>query len=217
MVTAILRGWISMKSRSLRPCATVPTVGVQQASSLHCWPRSNKACGPITWIWDSDSKNTEVTPAFVSAGASSSLGCTAPALSLSLKKRRSIPGIIPVALLWMHSISLLYWGLPIWMQCSRWGLTVQSRGADPLPHPAGHAALNAAHNMVDFLGCKSPVLAHAQLPSTRTSSSFLAGLCSVLLSLACTVSGGCHDPGARLCIWLSWTSWGSLGPYAQTV
>jgi len=59
-------------------------------------------------------------------------------LSLSSYERCSIPWIICVALLWSHpdrSVSLLYWGLPIWMQYCRWGLTLQSRGAGSPPPP----------------------------------------------------------------------------------
>jgi len=36
-------------------------------------------------------------------------------------------------------------------------------GANPLPLPADHPAVDAAQNTVGFLGCKSTLLAHAQL------------------------------------------------------
>ena len=61
---------------------------------------------------------------------------------------------IPWPLDWMI-FSKLNDSKTIWTQCSRWGLTAQSRGADPLPHPAGHAALDAAQVMVGF-GLRGP-------------------------------------------------------------
>jgi len=41
----------------------------------------------------------------------------------------------------------------------------QSRveGQNPLPRPTGHAAFDAAQNMVGLLGCKHPLVAHVQL------------------------------------------------------
>ena len=43
-----------------------------------------------------------------------------------------------------------------------------SRGRVTSPLPAGHATLDAAQGTVGFLGCKSTLLAHAQLSSTST-------------------------------------------------
>ena len=34
---------------------------------------------------------------------------------------------------------------------------------DPVPRPAGHASLDAAQDMVGFLGCKLTLLAHVEL------------------------------------------------------
>ncbi|KAK4821583.1 hypothetical protein QYF61_024442 [Mycteria americana] len=39
----------------------------------------------------------------------------------------------------------------------------RAEGQNPLPRPAGHAAFDAAQDMVCFLGCKCTLLAHVQL------------------------------------------------------
>jgi len=50
------------------------------------------------------------------------------------------------------------------MQDSRWG-SHESRveGQNQLPQPAGHTSLDAAQDMVGFLGCKRTLLAHVEL------------------------------------------------------
>jgi len=70
-----------------------------------------------------------------------------------------------MALLWTcsnTSLSFLCWGLQSWMQDSRWGLT-RAKGQNPLPHPAGHASLDASQDTVGFLGCRCTLLAHVDL------------------------------------------------------
>jgi len=37
------------------------------------------------------------------------------------------------------------------------------KGQNPLPRPAGHAVLDAAQDMVGFLGCKLTLPAHVEL------------------------------------------------------
>ena len=81
------------------------------------------------------------------------------------------------------SMSLLYWGLYIWMQYSRWGLTAQSRGAGspPLtcwPHffwcTPGCSWLSGLWVQHCWLmsSCHPPV----------SPKSFPAGLCSIVTS-----------------------------------
>jgi len=50
--------------------------------------------------------------------------------------------------------------------CSAPGEASQHRAdvQDHLPHPAGHTVFDAAQDTVGFLGCKSRLLAHVQLP-----------------------------------------------------
>jgi len=48
------------------------------------------------------------------------------------------------------------------MQDSRWGLT-RAKGQNPLPRPAGHAALDAAQDTVGFPGCQGTLPAHGEL------------------------------------------------------
>ena len=50
---------------------------------------------------------------------------------------------------------------------------MQSRGADPLPHPAGRDSFDTAQDMIDFLGCEGTLLAHVKLPIHQHSQVFL--------------------------------------------
>lgn len=108
-------------------------------------------------------------------------------------------------------MSLLCWGLHIWLKYSRWGLSAEHRDRI-IPHPAGHSALEAAQDMVDLLGCEGPLLVHGQLP---IHPQVPCGSAPSLHSPVCTDSRSYHNPGARPCIWVNWTSWGSPGPTAQ--
>ena len=97
-------------------------------------------------------------------------------LSLSSYGRCSNPRTFFVACLWTSSsrfMFLLYWGLRIWTQYSRWGLS-WAEEQDHLPHPAYHTTFDAAQYMVGFLGCEGTLLAHVQLAIHQYSQVFFS-------------------------------------------
>jgi len=69
--------------------------------------------------------------------------------------------------------------------CSTPGEVSQLRaeGQDHHPLPVDHTVLDAAQDLVGFLGCKGTLLAHVQLAIQQLLRSFLSGLCSVLFQL----------------------------------
>jgi len=77
-------------------------------------------------------------------------------------------------------MSLLHWGLHIWMHYSRWGLTsAEQRGRITSLELLATLLPTQTQDTVGFLGCEGTLLAHVQLPCTSISKSFSARLCSV--------------------------------------
>jgi len=165
----------------------------------------NRCCCPMT----TDPAKESLLP----SSSSPSPGWIAPALSACPHRICSIPSIIFAALFWM---------------CSR-------RSRSPVlmtPHVDAVRAVSPMQrcritslNMVATLqmqtGTAWAVRAHYwlmfSLPHTSIPKCFLAWLYSVLTSPPTWYWywGGCHDPSARPCTWIYWTSLGSLGPTAQ--
>jgi len=124
-----------------------------------------------------------------------------------------MPLIIFVALLWTHSnrsMSLLYWGLHIWMQYSKSGLT-SAEQRDKITSFALLAVLLLLPPRIQ-LAFGAHCWHMSRLPSTSIPGPFWKGCAPSLHPPVCTDSGDCYNPGARPCIWVCWTSWGSPGP-----
>jgi len=75
--------------------------------------------------------------------------------------------------------------------------------------------LDAAQDMVAFLGCEGTFLVHVQLPSTSIPKSFLAELSSILSSSILYWQWGLLHPRWKSWMWTYWPSWGSPGPTVQ--
>ena len=114
-----------------------------------------------------------------------------------------------------RSVSLLCWGLHIWIQYSTSG---HSTPDDHLqwspPWPADYTTFDSPR-----YSCLSGLQGHNTTSCTAaihqyTQVLFSRAVVSFLHCPACTDSGDCHDPGARPYPWICWTSWGSPGPTA---
>ncbi|XP_068273820.1 serine incorporator 2 isoform X2 [Nyctibius grandis] len=94
-------------------------------------------------------------------------------LSLSPEQRGSSPLSISVAFSGLAPTAPCpsYVGAPR-AGCSTAGGSHESgaEGQNPLPHPAGHAAGDAAQDTVGFLGCQRTLPAHASAPQTTRRS-----------------------------------------------
>jgi len=104
-------------------------------------------------------------------------------LCLSSQESYSSPLTVFVALLWTCSnrfISFLCCRPQSWMLYSRWALTQSGlEGQNHLTRPAGYTSLDAAQDMVGFLGCVSTLLGHVELYFNQTLKSFSSGLLSI--------------------------------------
>ena len=109
---------------------------------------------------------------------------------------------------------LSYWGLHIWTQYSRWGLTsAEQKGRITSLHLLATLLLMQPRIQLAFWTARAHRWLMSNLPSTSTPMFFLQ-VCTQSLQ-PCTDSGGSHDRGARHCTWTCWIFWGSLGPTDQ--
>lgn len=76
----------------------------------------------------------------------------------------------------------------------------QNRGAGSPPCPAAHAPLDAAWDMVLFLGCEHTLLAPSEFLSTITPKLFSQGCSQSVLCPACRCAWDCSDPDIGPCI-----------------
>jgi len=111
-------------------------------------------------------------------------------------------------------VSLLYWGLYIWTQYFRWGLTsVEQKSRITSLDLLTATLLMQSRIQLAFWAAKAYYWLMSSLPSVSTPKS-QQGCVQSFIPSACIDIGGCHNSGAKSCTRLFWTSWGTAGPTA---